>query len=212
LPIVTKHINFKLLLSLSLGFFLFTIIGTLSHELGHFSVARSLDYNAEINYQSCWHTQKQNTVYENPSRDVALIKMAGPLQTMLTGSLGVFLLFRIKRDFVSDKELNFKQWFFIFLTLFWSREVFNFLMEFAIYFKDGYFPTRGDEESLALHFDLPLFAIAEPTAIAGSIVLGVVFFKFIPLRYRTTFLLAGVLGSAGGYYFWMVKYGPLIMP
>ncbi|WP_420573839.1 site-2 protease family protein [Kordia sp.] len=51
-------INRKLFLSLTLGFVLFTIIGTQTHELGHIAVAESLGYETTLSYGSMSHNHQ----------------------------------------------------------------------------------------------------------------------------------------------------------
>ncbi|WP_298511714.1 hypothetical protein [uncultured Kordia sp.] len=51
-------INKKYFLLFSLGFFLATIIGTQTHELGHIAVAKSLGYETTLSYGSMSHNYK----------------------------------------------------------------------------------------------------------------------------------------------------------
>jgi len=44
--------DLKLFLILTFTFILMTVVGTLSHELGHYAVAEYLGYDARIDYQS----------------------------------------------------------------------------------------------------------------------------------------------------------------
>src|SRR6478735_1190315 len=104
----------KLFTFLFLAFIGMTVIGTLSHELGHYTVARCLGREATINYQSSrdWNTAAEKyltAVYaqyndeikhnkdfpgkkdfelaiDEYQSDNIKILMGGPLQTMLTGT------------------------------------------------------------------------------------------------------------------------------
>ena len=59
MKILTNHFPFrfhaKLALCLGLGFMLFTVIGTLTHEGGHYLAARYCGQQARINYMSTQH-------------------------------------------------------------------------------------------------------------------------------------------------------------
>ncbi|WP_312075913.1 hypothetical protein [Chryseobacterium sp.] len=44
--------DFKLFLILAFTFIIMTVVGTLTHEMGHYAVAKYFGYNARIDYQS----------------------------------------------------------------------------------------------------------------------------------------------------------------
>ena len=52
---MTKTLDIKLGIYLILSFIIFTIIGTVSHELGHYTVAKILGHEASINYAHTRH-------------------------------------------------------------------------------------------------------------------------------------------------------------
>ena len=76
----------------------------------------------------------------------------------------------------------------------------------------GHFPDQGDEVQLAGLLELPPLLILSLSAGMGVGVLAIVFFKFIPVRQRLTFALAGLLGGATGYILWLHGLGRVIMP
>jgi fatty acid desaturase len=50
------NFNKKLFIALTLGFILTTIVGTITHECGHYLAAKYYGYNASINYAATkWH-------------------------------------------------------------------------------------------------------------------------------------------------------------
>ena len=58
-----KH---KYFLFIVLSFILFTIIGTITHELGHWTAAKIMGYDATINYRSANYddSEKLNQLYQ----------------------------------------------------------------------------------------------------------------------------------------------------
>ena len=237
---MTKVVDFKNLLLFSLTFIVFTIIGTLSHEFGHYLVAKSLGYDADIHYayvstNPMEKSEKMLQIYEENMEAIEagqdfdqketyekgvkklqiesiLISLGGPLQTMLTGMIGLFwLLYGRSRG--NAKEFRSKDWLAIFLSLFWLRQVANVTMsviEGLIQPELGFF--GGDE--LALSQDLGLWegTISIITGILGLLVSTWVIFKAVPKVHRLTFILAGLLGGVLGFIFWIILIGPIILP
>ena len=196
---------------LILGFMASTIIGTISHEAGHYITAKALGYHARINYMSTIDILPINGKLTDP-KERMLITLGGPVQTILTGTIGLVLLFFFRRSFQSASKLNLKQWLIIFITLFWLRQTANFVIWVSNYFINGQFLTRGDEVKLARYFGLPEATIVTITALAGAIILFTVIFKFIPIAQRFTFILAGLFGGIAGYLLWFGGLGEMIMP
>ena len=229
--------NIKKIVYLSLGFILFTVIGTLSHESGHYAAARYFGYDAVINYGHCRSTDTKNEAYidslentypelvhsgkffpgkikydsiiEKWRRERRIISAAGPFQTMLTGTIAFLILLWLKRR---SPEPGFKQWIFIFFSLFWLRQVFNMGSVLAGYFKEGVISTRGDETTLAASLDLPLLSILLPTALIGTAVSSYIVFVIIPEKDRKVFIVSAILGGGLGFYLWLILLGPKIMP
>jgi hypothetical protein len=231
--------NIRLYFLLTGAFIIMTVIGTLSHELGHYTVARLLGYEASINYQSCRHWNPQTddylmdtyvqhkkeiksgkdfpgrekylTLSDVRRRDDLLILIGGPMQTILTGLTGLLLLLVFKRR-VRDKDgITFLGWVFIFLTLFWLRQLSNFVVGVAIFFIRGTSPFRGDEVRIAHYLNINFWSIQSITAVAAIMVLLYVL-SMIPRNQVFTFLLAGLTGGVAGYYIWLIKLGHVIMP
>ena len=85
-----------LLVKISSLFIIFTIVGTLSHELGHFVVAEYLGYKTTIHYASISMPEFETTFNQNldsfelVKNDLLLIKLGGPIQTVTVGTIGIF--------------------------------------------------------------------------------------------------------------------------
>nr|WP_294859752.1 hypothetical protein [uncultured Fluviicola sp.] len=200
--------NRKVFVRLFFAFIAFTIIGTLSHELGHYIAGNCLGYEMSMNYAT---TYIQDDAYVSP-RNSFLITLGGPIQTLLTGTIGCVLLFSYRKGFQSVDKLSSGQWIMVFVSLFWLRQVANLTTWLGSYLINGEFSQGGDELRIAGYLGLSEWSILVPTAIAGFIVLTVVFFKFIPFKQRFTFLLSGLIGGIAGYLFWLLFAGKYIMP
>lgn len=205
---MSKAATVRLFLALVAGFMVATVAGTLSHEGGHYLVARSLGYQVFINYQSTiW---KEELHFK--ARDILLITWGGPLQTMLTGTLGFLLLWRFRRSFTPGKPLAFWQWLLIFLSLFWLRQPANLVVGIAIWLFTGQMPDNDDETYLSDYYHLPASAMLVFTAFIGALVLALVIFRFVPRGQRILFMVAGMLGGVTGFTLWFYYLGPVIMP
>ncbi len=204
------HFKFdvKLFLYLSLGFIVATVIGTISHEGGHYVVAKCLGYDASIDYQSThFHGKVMTTITHR-----ILILLGGPLQTMLTGSIGLLLLFIYRKSYWAAEKLSFKQWVIVYLSLFWLRQLSNFSWHIIGYLRRGRFSHRSDENRLDFLLHLPQGTFISITAVLSAIVLIIVVFKFIPKVQRLTFLVSGLVGGLLGFYLWLYSLGALLMP
>jgi hypothetical protein len=203
--------NKKLFIGLVLSFITATIIGTLSHEFGHYLVAKYLGYEARINYGATfWHSLDP----EDPLNldDSFAITLGGPIQTMLTGTIGLCFLLIFQKSFYKINNLTFGQWLTIFVSLFWLRQTANFCVWMGKYFLSGEISSRGDEICIANYLNLPVLSVISTTACIGALVLALITFKFIPDRQRITFLAAGLVGGITGYLFWLVFFGKYILP
>src|SRR5688572_14930088 len=105
---MAKQRHIASVLFLMAGFTLFTCIGTVTHELGHYTMAKLLGYSAYIDYG---FTHLQNDI---PEEDAFLIRLAGPLVTLVIGTTGLLQLLRHKREIRVAETLRAKHWLFIF--------------------------------------------------------------------------------------------------
>ena len=74
-------------------FILFTIIGTLSHEWGHILFAKALGYQTELHFAHMEVIEEVRVEFHS-----FLIFAGGPIQTMLTGTIGYILLRRTNKS------------------------------------------------------------------------------------------------------------------
>ncbi|MFD2603822.1 hypothetical protein [Flavobacterium suzhouense] len=139
------------------------------------------------------------------------ITFGGPLQTMLTGMLGFTILFLRRKKIFERSYLTLLEWFAVFLSYFWARQVFNFIFSIDQTFSGRkYF--MADEPRLSQSLNLPPWAFGMVTCILGGAVLSWVTFKAIPLNQRLSFILSGIIGCAIGYIGWLDWLGPKLLP
>jgi hypothetical protein len=224
---------------LSITFIVFTVIGTLSHEYGHILVAKYLGYKTELHYGSMnfdnnlqdqineiYFRNETSILNKNPFPEKELheklilksfynrlaITIGGPVQTILTGIIGfILLLFRRKK--ILENGMKILDWLYVFLSLFWLREVCNLTMSVAsavLKGKKNYF--GGDERKIAIMLEIPQGSIAIPLAIIGLCIALLVIFRIIPKEQRLIFISSGFLGGIAGFIIWLRILGPIVMP
>lgn len=236
---ITLSVNPRLFALLSLGFVLATIVGTVTHEMGHYVMMKRYGFNPTIHYASASygynpeyekfsnfyevHKEKIQSTQDSPekeyfqnkirerNRQFFIITLGGPVQTMLTGTVGILLLWLYRKKLYSNGKLKPLAWLAVFLAFFWSRQVFNFLMSIPDIFKERRY-YRSDEPKISLYLDLPHWAFGMATAVIGAILLIWVVFYVIPKKQRLSFLCAGLVGSALGWFLWMDVLGPVVLP
>lgn len=233
------NINYKVFFFLTLSFIIMTAVGTITHEIGHYVVAKYLGYKTEVHYKSTSiemdslisyfnetfnkhlfeiknnlyfpEKEKYNATLNKFRKDNFLITLGGPIQTMLTGTIGFTLLLVNKRKIIKENKVNFLGWVFIFMSLFWLRQVFNLFTSLVKFIYKGKIPHNGDEAKLALYLNLNIWTVEIITAFLGLIVFFIVL-KIIPQKLRFTFLLSGCIGGMLGFYLWLIKFGSYILP
>ncbi len=218
--LITLQFSWKNGILFFLGFISFTIIGTLSHEAGHFAVGKLYFENPELHYGYVSYGEDwkdgykiaENEPYSEETltelnKRYLLLTLAGPLQTVLTGSIGLFILLLRRK-----KVFGWKNWVAVFLAYFWAREVYMFLFLGYDLLISGTMPTAGDEVRIAGYLNLHPFSIAAILGTIGTVLLIYVTFKIIPIEHRLTFIISGLLGSIVGFVFWLGFAGPYLMP
>ena len=200
------HFNVKLFVILFIVFIAFTCIGTLTHEMGHIAIAKILGYETHFGYGY----MNYNKASGSNMKDSLLILSGGPLQTMLTGTIGLILLFLWRKKFNLDQNLLWGQWTLIFITLFWLRQSANMVMAIPELLTGKL--LRGDEFRIAYHLKWPLYSISVVAGLIGLLVLTIVILRFIPQKQRVTFMLAGLAGGIIGFWLWLIELGPILMP
>lgn len=231
------NFNFHWFLAFTGSFILFAMVGTVSHELGHYTAAKLLGYESSISYN--WtssnhprlndeldeiYQENKNAIqwgfpFESAEKYQALrqqlrqnwkwIVLGSIGQTLLTGILGLLILaFRGKKY-----DFDFLNFLAVFLSLFWLRQVFN-LLSGIIYAlaigRNSYF--GGDEANLAQLLGWPRGSISIGLGLMGAIIGVYVVFIALPKKYRFTFIISGLLGGFTGFYLWMHVLGPYLLP
>lgn len=217
-------------------FVFLTIFGTIHHELGHIVIAKLLGYDTILHYSSMeWNSDIKKSItdfyiknesiiiemrpFQNSIQyykkldkiyyDEFLIVLGGVLHTIITGSIAFFLLVFNKK--IKSRRILF--WFLVFLSLFWSREIFNlFKGALQFIFKKSSSLFWGDELKISTYLNLFEGTVSILLGIIGLLILSVVFFKIIPIKYRLSFIFSALIGSFIGYVLWMILVGPLILP
>ena len=222
----------------TISFLFFTIIGILSHEYGHILVAKSYGYKTYLHYGSMHFDYERTEEYVeletfyNSNKEGILdgsiiyppnnlknyndklksngfwITVGGPTQTMLTGILGLVILY-FRKD---KKTFQFVDWLAVFLSLFWLREVFNLLTGLiqGFFFNKKYF--GGDEFGISQYLELPTGTVSIILGFLGLLISLTVIFKIVPKINRFTFILSGLVGGLSGFYLWGFILGPILLP
>lgn len=188
----------------SIGFFCCIILGTLTHELGHVIAARLLGYDTILHFGSMnWY--KDNIDMENiaPISHRIIVNIGGIITTIGIGSLSFLMLLNML-------SLQKKYYIFLFLSLFWTRQIVNVLMGLGNYLLYKNSIWGGDELQLAKLLNLPdgffnilLFVIA-------VFICGFIFIKKI--EDKLPFLIASIIGGIGGFVLWFSFLGPILLP
>lgn len=195
------------------GFVLATCVGTLSHEGGHYVVAQALGYNVRIGYGYTAFVGAQPHRSEAAQRrDDFLVTLGGPIQTMLTGTIGLLFLHKRRAQISRATLLTTTDWLCVFIALFWLRQTANATAWLAAGLTTGHWNERSDEIKLAYALGLPRETLTIATAVFGAAVLAHVNFRVMPSTLRLTFLAAGLVGGVLGYLFWLEWIGPLVLP
>lgn len=231
---ITFNFDWKSSLFFFLAFILFTSIGTVSHETGHYLIAQEYFKNPSIHYGSVsygeWKKHQETKEWISHHSDstgyvakehYAQFKkypdlrrkhsfystLGGPIQTILFGTTGFLLLY-----FKKKKVFRIRDWLAVFLAYFWSREVYIFLILGVKYLFTSNVTKGNDEVKMAQYLELPLMLPAVILGILGLLVLIYVTFFKIPIDKRFTFIISGIMGSVCGFVLWMDILGPILMP
>jgi hypothetical protein len=232
--------KWRLFFALTFTFIAFTIIGTQTHEYGHYIAAKYLGMHPSLHYQSVGFGDDINSdeidkIITQFYKEIELKKdfplrqryeylvqiekskdfysrLWGPLQTMITGTIGFILLLFYRKKIIGKTSLTTSQWLLVFLSLFWLREVFNTFIASILSFTKMRKEFYGDEFILSMELNLPPFTLPIITALIGLIICSIVTFKFIPIAQRKIFIAAGFTGGVLGIIFWMYFLGPIVLP
>ncbi|WP_239004365.1 hypothetical protein [Lacinutrix sp. WUR7] len=154
----------------------------------------------------------QKRYWSEKSNSGLLVTVGGPLQTTLTGTIGLLILIW-RRKSIYKNGLKALDWIAIFLSLFWLREIFNLITSIGgeLISPNGTW-FGGDE--LHISQSLNLWSGTMPLILAtiGTVIAIYVVFRIIPKKIRLTFILSGFIGGIAGFILWMNIIGPKILP
>ncbi|WP_178985609.1 hypothetical protein [Winogradskyella helgolandensis] len=231
-------------------FILFTVIGTLTHEIGHIAVAKYLGYKTTLSYGSMGYSQdfsqdedvqeiKEisepyiNIDYEEWPEDVKLklealdkivmeryphnetyklhellITIGGPAQTLLTSFIGLLILFLRRKKW--KEQFKVVDWLAVFMSLFSLREVFNFVQVsyYSLFNSESNF--HADEYRISRYMGYNEWIIPTITLLIGLLISCYVIFKIIPIKYRFSFILSGLIGGILGFAMWFGFLGEVL--
>ncbi|MUU79794.1 hypothetical protein [Winogradskyella endarachnes] len=129
-----------------------------------------------------------------------LITIGGPAQTLMTSCIGLLILFVRRKKWKQAFELI--DWLAVFMALFALREIFNFVSashSSLLYDKLNFY---GDEFRISRYLGFNDWIIPIITVIIGFAISCYVVFKIIPLKFRFTFIISGLIGGILGYSIW----------
>ncbi len=222
-------------------FILLTIIGTLTHELGHIAFAKALGFKTTLSYGSMTHNEKFlhdsiNQLVMQKKQCIAsavtfegqeklddlinylsfsnfFVSIGGPFQTILTSIIGLLILYH-RRLKIKANGFGIVDWIAVFMSLFTLRMVFNFLTSLmrSIIQHKPFFLGQSDELKIEKYLELPIGFLFTTFAILGFFIAIYIFFKRVPKEQRWIFLSAGIAGSFLGFYLWFYQIGPILMP
>src|SRR5690606_36717410 len=134
----------------------------------------------------------QKRYWNEGSNKGLLVTIGGPLQTMLTGTIGLLILLWRKK-FISKNGMKPLDWLAIFLSLFWLREVFNLITSIGgeLISPNGTW-FGGDELYISQGLNLWNGTIPIILATFGIIISTYIIFKILPKKIRLTFILSGL--------------------
>ncbi len=231
-----------LALWLFFGFILFTIIGTLSHELGHIAFAKAQGCTTTLHYGSMSFKRgavpedivdlakrykreisdgkdfpgksRWEAVREERQKLSFWVTFGGPFQTILFGTIGFMVLFS-RRHTIDKDGMAIQDWFWMFLSFFWLRMLYNPVYSFlsGLTRADFYpFDGHSDELNLARRLGWWEGSISLSLALMSCTLVVFVIFSIIPKTYRLTLLSSGLTGGLIGAWFWLSWIGPKILP
>ncbi len=212
-----------------------TCIGTYTHELGHYAVAKWYGCAAKLHYGSTsYYCPEQETLrefgklygsvsaipeerkaeatllFDQNKKQQRWITWGGVLVTLAIGTLGFLML--CYRTFKKAK-FSLGDWLLVLATFFWSRELFNLgLIGIKMITNNTANLNATDEIKLALSYGIPAYSLMLTLAILAAIILMVTTFRIVPRVDQRIFILGGLIGSTLGYCLWFFLLGPLLLP
>jgi len=212
---VTFNLQPRLFAFLAAGFILATIVGTVSHELGHYLPAKYYGFNAKFSYAMVSYGEnpeqdKMAKFYEDHKAQIMSPEaspekakfndwmkaeqnkyfnttLGGPLQTMLTGSAAFIILYLRRRKLIIDQSVTFSGWVLVLLSFFWSRQLANLILWVGDYLITGNISNRGDEIKMSRY----ILSLQHESAIVSLGLVG--FLTGIAAAAILTYIVFGII-------------------
>lgn len=183
-------------------------MGTLGHELGHFLAATWSGCEPVLHYQSV----SPGCAATGISPTLRLLGVAaGPISSVLTGSIGMVLLARWRRR---HPRLDLTGVTLTIVALFWSRPLFNLFVHvggLAVGALSWSAVGRSDEARLSTALGLPVFTVGGGSAVLAAAVCAWTALQ-VPAPDRASWGVGAVVGSLVGFAVWMAVLGPAWLP
>ncbi|MBU2929936.1 hypothetical protein [Winogradskyella psychrotolerans] len=137
-----------------------------------------------------------------------LITIGGPAQTLLTSFIGLLILFFRRKKW--KDQFRVVDWLAVFMSLFALREVFNFVQVSysALFNSESNF--NADEFKISRYLGFNEWIIPVISLIVGLTISIYVIFKIIPIKYRFSFIVSGLVGGISGFAIWFGFLGELL--
>jgi len=129
-----------------------------------------------------------------------LITIGGPAQTLLTSFMGLLILFLRRKKW--KEQFKLVDWLAVFMSLFALREVFNFVQVSYSSLFNSESNFHGDEFRISRDLGFNEWVIPIITLILGLVISCYVIFKIIPIKYRFSFIVSGLVGGISGFAIW----------
>lgn len=231
------NLSRKHIISFIIVFILLTPIGTITHELGHLFVAKTLGYDTTLHHSSVnWNNELLKSLknqYEKFKLQIEddlpfegqeeykvniktlnkhnlLILFGGVAQTIIFGLVAFILL--LYRVFIKKKSFNSLDWLLTFISLFWIREPANLILSVikGIKLKNNIY-FYGDDAKIANLLGLHEGVLLLPLTIIAMLI-SLMVLKIIPNKRKKEFIIGALIGCPIGFVLWMFIIGPIVLP
>lgn len=144
-------------------------------------------------------------------RKELMIIIAGPLLTISIGCYGFFNLILNKSNKISQ-DFILKNYGYVYLTLFWLRQVFNLFTSLLNSVLKGKFCFGGDESKISkmLNLNPGFFGVLSGTI--GLLICTYTIFIVVPKKTRINLIIGGFIGSVFSFVVWTYIIGSFVLP
>lgn len=212
-----EHFNAKQFFNYILLIIFTVSMSFVLHELGHYLSAKMLGYQPTLHYNKVsfendlnFENLAKNTSVEVKSkiqRDKIIWNIAGPIITILLGTIGLVLLLikHSKKDFFNNFSI-----FYFLLSLNWLRQIIA-LLQSLISLIIGR-KSHSDDLVIDYILQLPPLTFSLITGILSFFIFSFTIFKLIPITHRLTIFLSVAVGGSIGSILWLFIIGPILLP